>query len=132
MLFYSISEISNVRYKGGTIMAEINNENKVEGVFGGVEFGTQEQDQKEQLENIEGITGDLETPEQNVFKKIETNNLPTKPSLWSKIKNTLFTNVSFKIELTPYQQKVENEINEFLHQEISFKGFFSSNKKTKT
>ena len=36
-----------------------------------------------------------------------------------------------KVELTPYQQKVENEINDFLHQEITFKGianFFKGKK----
>ena len=46
-------------------------------------------------------------------------NLPTKPSVWTKIKNAIFYEV--KIELTPYQQKIENEINEFLHQEITWK-----------
>ena len=45
-------------------------------------------------------------------------NLPTKVSMWSKIKNFLFKEV--KVELTPKQQKVEDEINEFLHQEITW------------
>ena len=46
--------------------------------------------------------------------------------IYSKIKAFLFQeidlNAPIKVELTPYQQKVEDEINEFLHQEISFKG----------
>ncbi len=46
-------------------------------------------------------------------------NLPEKPSLWTKVRNALFYEV--KIELTPYQQKIENEINDFLHQEITWK-----------
>ena len=29
-------------------------------------------------------------------------------------------NKEIKVELTPYQQKVEDEINEFLHQEITW------------
>ena len=29
-------------------------------------------------------------------------------------------NREIKVELTPYQQKVEDEINEFLHQEITW------------
>ncbi len=46
-------------------------------------------------------------------------NLPEKPSFWTKVRNALFYEV--KIELTPYQQKIENEINDFLHQEITWK-----------
>ena len=61
-----------------------------------------------------------------VFTKVDAGSLPTKPSVWSKIRSFLFQEIDLtapiKVELTPYQQKVENEINEFLHQEISFKG----------
>ena len=52
------------------------------------------------------------------FKPVGTN-LPEKPSVWTKIKNVLFYEI--KVELTPYQQKVEDEINEFLHKEITWK-----------
>jgi len=45
-------------------------------------------------------------------------NLPTKVSVWTKIKNFLFQDI--KVELTPKQQKVEDEINDFLHQEITW------------
>ena len=59
----------------------------------------------------------------------------TKQGLWSKIRSFLFQeidlNAPIKVELTPYQQKLEDEINEFLHQEITFKGianFFKGKK----
>lgn len=67
--------------------------------------------------------------ENKVFTKVETDSLPSKPSVWTKIRSFLFQEIDLsapiKIELTPYQQKIENEINEFLHQEISFKGIFN-------
>ena len=60
------------------------------------------------------------------FEPIGRDKAITKQGLWSKIKAFLFQeidlNAQIKVELTPYQQKVEDEINEFLHQEISFKG----------
>ena len=70
----------------------------------------------------------------NVFTKhgptttygtIEKNKAITKQGLWSKIKAFLFQEIDLtaqiKVELTPYQQKVEKEINDFLHQDVSFK-----------
>ena len=45
--------------------------------------------------------------------------LPEKTSFWTKFKNALFCEI--QIELTPYQQKVEDEINDFLHSEITWK-----------
>lgn len=48
-----------------------------------------------------------------------TTNLPEKTGFWTKVKNVLFYEI--KVELTPYQQKIEDEINEFLHQEVTFK-----------
>ena len=53
--------------------------------------------------------------------KVCSNNLPAKTSVWTKIKNILFYEV--KVELTPHQQKIEDEINEFLHQEVTWKSF---------
>ena len=62
--------------------------------------------------------------ENKVFTKVEAGSLPTKPSVWSKIRSFLFQEIDLtapiKVELTPYQQKVEDEINEFLHQEITW------------
>jgi len=50
-----------------------------------------------------------------------SSNLPAKPTAWSKLKGILTAEVN--VELTPYQQKVEDEINEFLHQEVTWKKF---------
>lgn len=46
--------------------------------------------------------------------------LPTKVGFWSKFKTFLLQDIT--VELTPYQQKVENEVNDFLHQEITWQG----------
>jgi hypothetical protein len=51
--------------------------------------------------------------------KVASTNLPEKTGFWTKVKNILFYEI--KVELTPYQQKIEDEINEFLHQEITWK-----------
>ena len=51
------------------------------------------------------------------FKAYKTN-LPEKTGFWTKFRNILFYEI--KVELTPYQQKIEDEINEFLHQKITF------------
>ena len=52
-------------------------------------------------------------------------NLPIKQGFWERNKIFWFEknklNKKIKIELTPHQQKVENEINEFLHQEVTWK-----------
>ena len=62
----------------------------------------------------------------NNYQPVQKDKAITKQGLWTKIKAFLFQeidlNAPIKVELTPYQQKVEDEINEFLHQEISFKG----------
>ena len=108
-------------------MAELD-ENK-NGVFGKIEF--------EEASN--GISnpyfeGSFETPvaeevEETTaapFEPVEKEKAMTKQGLWSRIKAFLFQEIDLtapvKIELTPYQQKVEDEINAFLHQEITFKG----------
>ena len=60
--------------------------------------------------------------ENSTFKVCETKtNLPAKQSFWSKLRGILTYEI--KVELTPYQQKIEDEINEFLHQEITWQGF---------
>ena len=112
-------------------MAEFGEENN--NVFGGVEF------EQPKVENAEGISVDAgageATADETVFKKVEAGNLPVKQSPWTKIKNFLFQEVDLmkpiRVELTPYQQKIEDEINEFLHQEITFKSFFGLFKKQK-
>lgn len=123
-------------------MAEFDEGNKVESVFGGVEFGSTEASSTSGVTggttsstaggNTNSVTGG--SSDGTVFKKVNSGELPTKPSVWSKIRAFLFQeidlNAPIKIELTPYQQKVEDEINEFLHQEVSFKGFFNLFKKS--
>lgn len=67
--------------------------------------------------NEENIGTEYETK----FKVATNSNLPTKPTFLTRLKNVLFYEI--KVELTPHQQKIENEINEFLHQEITWEGF---------
>ena len=43
--------------------------------------------------------------------------LPTKPSIWTKIKNFLCQDIT--VELTPKQEKVFKEVHDFWHQEIT-------------
>lgn len=95
-----------LNYKGGNEMADFKGETAVNGVFGGVEFN----DQQEQMPENAGT--------------IRNSNLPVKAGFWTKFKSFWFQEVNWnkeiKVELTPYQQKIEDEINEFLHQEITW------------
>lgn len=100
---YNINYEKRNNYKGGINMANIE---EVSGVFGGVTVNN----------------------EQNVGEDINVNstitnattgvNLPAKTGFWNKVKSVLFYEV--KVELTPYQQKIEDEINDFLYQEITW------------
>ena len=63
--------------------------------------------------------GGVDVKIKNEGEKVNTEfNLPTKVSIWTKIKNFLFQDV--KVELTPKQQNFENKLNEFLHQDITW------------
>ena len=53
----------------------------------------------------------------DMFKPVDTT-LPAKKSFWGEFKAFWLQDVN--IELTPKQQKVEREINEFLYQEITW------------
>lgn len=61
----------------------------------------------------------------NMFKPVDTT-LPVKQGFWSKFKAfwlqdaEAFLAQEIKVELTPRQQKMEREINEFLYQEITW------------
>ncbi len=66
--------------------------------------------------NVENANGAIESE----FKVARTN-LPEKTGFWTKVKNALLYEV--KVELTPYQQKVEDELNDFLHQEVTWQSF---------
>ena len=107
-------------------MAEFKEENKFEDVFKEVKF--ENQSNQENGVNAQNVNGGVNA-ENAVFTKVEAKDLPIKPSIWTKVKSFLFQEINLlepvNITLTPYQQKVEDEINEFLHQEISFKGFFN-------
>ena len=58
--------------------------------------------------------------EENIQDNTNNNswNVPVKQGFWSKFKGFWLQEIT--VELTPYQQKVEDEINEFLHQEITW------------
>ena len=82
-------------------MADLNEEVKVEGAYGGVQT--------------------------------EATELPVKRGFWSSMKAFWLQEIDWnakidwgreiKVELTPGQQKVENELNDFLHQELTWEGF---------
>ena len=61
----------------------------------------------------------------DMFKPVDTT-LPVKQGFWSKFKGfwlqdaEAFLAQEIKVELTPSQQKIEDEINEFLYQEITW------------
>ena len=96
-------------------MAEIGGENTVTGVFGGVELNGGEVAGNV---NANGIGGTMEAG------TIRNSALPAKTGFWSKFKafwlQDIDWNKEIKVELTPYEQKVEDEVNEFLHQEITW------------
>lgn len=78
--------------------------------------------EEEGVENAGVVENGGAELENSAFKVCgSSNNLPAKPSMWTKIKNILTYEI--KVELTPKQQKIEDEINEFLHQEITWKKF---------
>ena len=92
-------------------MAELGEEKNV---FGGVEF-------EGNNNNVQNIANN-EVPEN--AGTIRNNQLPVKTGFWNKFKafwlQDIDWNKEIKVELTPYQQKVEDEINEFLHQEVTW------------
>ena len=68
--------------------------------------------------NASTIDGTNESSENNSKFKVCTTTSLAKPSIWTRIKNVLCSDIT--VELTPYQQKVEDEINNFLHKEITW------------
>ncbi len=100
-------------------MSEFGEEKKVEGVFGGIELGNEGiiENAGTNGGNIGGTTG-------GVYGTIQNAELPVKQGFWNKFKcfwlQEIDWNKEIRVELTPYEQKVENEINEFLHQEITW------------
>lgn len=88
-------------------MSEENGEVKT-GVFGGVEFGNEIEENK--------------IPEN--AGTIRQEKLPAKVGFWQKFKafwlQEIDWNKEIKVVLTPKQQKIEDDINAFLHQEITW------------
>ena len=92
-------------------MADLGEEvNNVSGVYGGVEFnGEQNNEQGQQFEQAST----------NVNEK----NLPVKRGFWSSFKafwlQDINWNKEIRVELTPKQQKVFQEVHDFWTQEIT-------------
>lgn len=47
--------------------------------------------------------------------------LPAKVGMWPKVKAFLFQEI--KVELTPAQQQFQNDLNDFLHIELTWQDF---------
>ena len=73
--------------------------------------------------NLDGTNGISENASSGVDTsfRISQNKLPEKTCIWKKIKNALFYEI--KVELTPREQKMEDDINKFLHQEVTWQSF---------
>ena len=106
-------------------MADLGEEKNVNGVFGGVDLNNQENNGNQEQQNA-GVFGAVDIEENNE-NNVNDKKLPTKIGFWAKFKafwlKDIDWNKEIKVELTPYQQKVEDEINEFLHQEVTWKKF---------
>ena len=99
----------------------------------GIEFNKENDEEKqiqvqaEQIkeEQVQVKEGQVEEQEQVQVQVSNGENLPIKQGLWERFKVFWFEKIDWnreiKIELTPHQQKIENEINEFLHQEVTWK-----------
>lgn len=100
-------------------MAEFGEEKMVSGVFGGVEMQSEQQEQA-------GVFGGAQFEQSaEQTQQIDSKKLPTKIGFWSKFKAFWLQDIDWNkevvVELTPYQQKVEDEINDFLHQDVTWK-----------
>ena len=100
-------------------MADLNEENVItEGVSGGIGVDSEI--------NAGTNTGVDVGNNPDVNAGTIQNTLPAKTtSFWARFKafwlQEIDWNKEIKVELTPHQQKIEDEINEFLHHEITWK-----------
>lgn len=94
------------------------------GIFGKFSIGkgineTEELEQKV----VTKATIEENTIEENLGT-IRDTTLPIKVGFWQKFRNFWLQDIDWnreiKVVLTPKQQKIEDEINEFLHQEITW------------
>ena len=63
----------------------------------------------------EKIMGGVET------EFVSESTLPAKVGFWPKVKAFLFQEI--KVELTPAQQKFQDDLNDFLHIELTWQDF---------
>lgn len=54
-------------------------------------------------------------------ENISENALPAKVGMWGKVKAFFLQDI--RVELTPAQQKFEDDLNDFLHMEITWQDF---------
>lgn len=112
-------------------MANIEDIEGVPGVFGGVKVDTPTDNATtvggigtENIENnatVDGVFGGVQYNEQpNTIANVGTN-LPAKQGAWDKVKSVLFYDFNFK--LTPHQQKIEDELNDFIFEKLSWSNF---------
>lgn len=112
-------------------MANIEDIEGVPGVFGGVKVDTPTDNANavggigtENIENnatVDGVFGGVQYDNQeNTLAEVGTN-LPAKQGTWDKLKSVLFYDFNFK--LTPYQQKIEDELNDFIFEKLSWSNF---------
>lgn len=62
----------------------------------------------------------MENSENNIFNTGATQELPAEVTVWTKVKNFLFQEIT--VTLTPKQEKVFKEVHDFWHQDVTFKG----------
>ncbi len=55
------------------------------------------------------------------MENASSENLPTKVGMWGKIKSFFLQEI--KVELTPAQQQFQDDLNDFLHIELTWKDF---------
>ena len=97
----------------------------------GIEFNKENDEEKqiqvqaEQIKEEQVQVKEGQVEEQEQVQVSNGDDLPIKQGLWERFKVFWFEKIDWnreiKIELTPHQQKIENEINEFLHQEVTWK-----------
>lgn len=92
-------------------MADLRQVNEGTNIFKKVEVGGFETEKQQEQQNAGTI-------------RQAGNNLPAKIGFWNKFKafwlQEIDWNKEIKVVLTPNQQKVEDEINEFFHQKVTW------------
>lgn len=63
----------------------------------------------------------MNNDENNTVENASAENLPTKVGMWGKIKAFFLQEI--KVELTPAQQQFQDDLNDFLHIELTWKDF---------